>query len=343
MDLKRIKLISVVVFTIFSFILFSQNTKAQLNNSSLSIGYSPVAVYLTLKPGETKTDELVFWNLAPIEIEYFAYVKGFKQIQEIPGTSRILSDQEESDALYSAASWINIDKESLKLFPNEYTKLKYTITVPKDVASGEYNAQVFLLSQTQKKNIEKSSSAFADLGAGSVFLIKVGEISEKAQIEYFKTEKQFYEYTPTIFEAMYVNKGNTHIKPTGDIVIVNFLGQEVDRINFNQNLQGLLRGTSAIYKDRWNMDNYFTKNGKIAIGPLKAILYSTYKSENPGFVTLTATTSYWVLPWKIILAIIMVFTILIKLVNKLINKANKTNKVNEIEDDEEYKKYWAKK
>jgi len=340
MDSKRIKLVLISAFTILSFILFSQNTNAQLNNSSLSIGYSPIAVYLTLKPGEVKTDELVFWNLAPVETEYFSYIKGFKQIQEIPGTSRILTDQEEKDAPYSASSWIKVDKQSLKLYSNEYTKLKYTITVPKDVASGEYNAQVFLLSESQKKKIETSSAAFADLGAGPVFLVRVGQISEKAQVEYFRTDKPFYEYTPTIFETMYVNKGNSHIKPTGDIVIVNFLGQEVDRITFNQNLQGLLRGTSAIYKDRWNMDNYFTKNGKLAIGPLKATLYSTYRSENPGFATLTATTSYWVLPWKIILAIVIIFTILVKVFKKIMNKENK---VIEKDNSEEYKKYWAKK
>ncbi len=340
MDSKRIKLVLISAFTILSFILFSQNTNAQLNNSSLSIGYSPIAVYLTLKPGEVKTDELVFWNLAPVETEYFSYIKGFKQIQEIPGTSRILTDQEEKDAPYSASSWIKVDKQSLKLYSNEYTKLKYTITVPKDVASGEYNAQVFLLSESQKKKIETSSAAFADLGAGPVFLVRVGQISEKAQVEYFRTDKPFYEYTPTIFETMYVNKGNSHIKPTGDIVIVNFLGQEVDRITFNQNLQGLLRGTSAIYKDRWNMDNYFTKNGKLAIGPLKATLYSTYRSENPGFATLTATTSYWVLPWKIILAIVVIFTILVKVFKKIMNKENK---VIEKDNSEEYKKYWAKK
>ena len=342
MDLNRLKLVLVV--TLFSFFFFSLNinpVNAQLSNSSLSIGYSPIAIYLTMKPGEKKQDELVFWNLAPLETKFYSYIKGFKQIQEIPGTSRILTDDEEVNAPYSASKWITVDKESLSLFPNEYTKLKYTITVPKDVASGEYNAQVFLLSESEKKALDVASSTFTELGAGPVFLIRVGEIIEKAQIEYFRTDKPFYEYTPTVFETMYVNKGNSHIKPTGDIVISNFLGQEVDRIAFNQNMQGLLRGSNAIYRDRWQMDNPFTKNGKLSIGPLKATLYSTYRSDTPGFSALIASTSYWVLPWKIILAIIVIFTILMRVINKLINKENKVKK--DEDNSEEYKKYWAKK
>lgn len=105
--------------------------------SDLSIGVSPTSKVLKVEPGGTYSDEIVFWNLTNKSDTYYIYVRGFRQIENQPGTAIILTDEEEAQALYSASKWITIDKETISLEPNKNTKLRYTINVPLDITEGE--------------------------------------------------------------------------------------------------------------------------------------------------------------------------------------------------------------
>ncbi len=307
------------------YLLFSLALKPAdaLGEASLSLGFAPTAMYLTLEPGETYEDDITFWNLSPSTLKYRVQVKGFKQIEDVPGTSRIHTDFEESNDPYSASKWVEVEATDVELHPNEYFKLPFKITVPKDVAIGEFHTLIFLQS-IPNQNPLQGSSTLADLGSGPAILINTGDnISESASLEYFKTEKKFYEYPPVTYLTRYLNNGNTHITPAGDIVIENFLGQEIDRITFNPNRQSLLRANSAVYTNDWENPPIFFKNGKIAIGPIKAKLITTYRANFPGFSPLSATTTFWILPWKIILGVILAISFIIYLISR--NKAEKKN------------------
>src|SRR5690606_7210647 len=118
-----------------------------------------------------------------------------------------------------------------------------------------------------------------------------------------------------------------------DIVLENFLGQEIERITFNENRQSVLRGNLATYEDIWQNSSLFFKNGKVAIGPIKARLITTYRSVNPGFAPLGASLSFWVLPWKHLLAGIILLAIIYRqTIGKRLQKSNrKKNIYSEIE------------
>lgn len=301
------------LLTILATILLYPKAANALGEASLSLGFSPTALYLNLNPGETYKGEVTFWNLAESTISFSVKVKGFKQIEDIPGTSRIHTDFEEANDPYSASKWVTVEKNSVELHPNEYFKLPYTITVPLDVAVGEFHTLIYLQSNTPDNPI-LGSATLADLGSGPAILINTGDnVEEKAEVEYFKTEKSFYEYPPATFLTRYLNKGNTHITPAGDIILENFLGQEIDRIQFNPNKQSILRSNGATYSNLWENQAIFFKNGKLAIGPIKAKLVTTYRAKFPGFSPLSATTSFWVLPWKIILGVILAIAFLLYL------------------------------
>ncbi|KKR06340.1 MAG: hypothetical protein UT34_C0001G0380 [candidate division WS6 bacterium GW2011_GWF2_39_15] len=312
------KIVYLAVSILSTVLFFSINKSAYaLGEAGLSIGFAPTAVYLELEPGKTYKDKLTFWNLAPSTITYDVKIKGFKQIEDVPGTSRIQTDFEELNDPYSAAKWIKVDKESVQLHPNEYFILPYTIQVPEDVAAGEFHALVYLESQKPTNSSNTSSIALADLGSGPAFLITTSkDLVEEAEIEFFKPEQVFYEYPPVKLLTRYLNKGNTHITPAGDIIFYNFLGQEVDRIQFNQHKQSLLRSNAATYVNDWESDGLFLKNGKVAIGPIEAKLITTYRAKFPGFAPLSATTSFWILPWKIMLAILLAIGAIIYIITR---------------------------
>lgn len=284
-------------------ILVALSSTPALAQSNLSIGVAPTSKILELDPGDTYSDDIIFWNLMEEANTYIITVRGFKQIENQPGTAIVLSEEEEKDALYSAASWIEVEQPSVILEPNKNTKIHYSITVPEDITDGEYNAQIFLVSQTDAKG--SGTMTFTNLASGMPILIRVGdEFVENAELLRFATEKKVYEEVNIDFYTKIKNLGDTHITPSGEIVVENIFNQEVARIPFNNNKQSLLRDNIGNYVDNWSMSGLLSPDKKLMVGPMKAQLIVTYRSFQPGFATLNGQADFWIVPWKLLITVL---------------------------------------
>ncbi|MFA5622912.1 MAG: hypothetical protein WC981_01640 [Candidatus Dojkabacteria bacterium] len=296
-EYNRILLLPVIILCLSVVPVFAQ--------SSLSIGVSPTFKTLKMQPGETYSDEIVFWNLSGESDTYDVHIKGFRQIENQPGTAVILTDEQEAEALYSASKWITVEKDVLTLEPSKNTKLRYTINVPTNVTDGEFNAEIFLISKT--KGELEGSGTFANLAAGTPFLIQIGdEFIENAELLRFTSDKKTYERINVNFLTQLKNLGDTHITPVGEIVVENIFKQEVARIPFNRNKQSLLRDNIGNYTDNWSQSGYLSPSKVLSVGPMKAKLLVTYRSFQPGFAVLSSEASFWIIPWKIIIAILVI-------------------------------------
>jgi hypothetical protein len=312
---KGIFLLPIILLLLDVCPLFAQN--------ELSIGVAPTSKTLKLKQSETYSDEIVFWNLSQSADTYKVFISGFRQIENQPGTAIVLTKEEDEQALYSASKWITVEKETLYLEPNKNTKLRYTINVPNNITEGEYTAEIFLISENDTNN--KETVAFANLASGMPILIQIGdEFIENAELLSFMSDRRTYEKNDIKFLTKIKNLGNTHISPTGDIIIENIFKQEVARIPFNKNNQSLLRDNTGNYEDSWQQSSYLSPNKALAIGPMTAKLLFTYKSSQPGFSALSAETTFWVIPWKIILAILGVLLVIIifRIIKKTLEDKN---------------------
>lgn len=282
----------------------------------LSIGMAPNNLLLNLKPGEKYAGDITLWNLAQKGIEYDISIDGFRQIENKAGTAIKLSKDDEKNYLYSASSWITTNKERITLIPNKNEKLLFEIKVPLDIANGEYNAMISFTSSDKSKTT--SNSTHTTLSSGVPILIKVGDnFIEKAKLVDFSTIHKIYEKPTLNFDTKISNLGNTHISPTGEIVLKNIFNQEIDRIKFNPNRQSILRENIGEYKTEWSTRQILSKDNKVILGPIKANITITYRQFQPGFAPLTAELSLWIIPWKIIaitVASITLLTILIKVI-----------------------------
>jgi len=283
---------------------------------SLSVGVSPTSEKLTLDLEDEYFGEIVFWNLSEDTTTYRIAVSGFKQVENMPGTSIVLTEEEDALSLYSASSWFELEKEDIELVPNKNIKVQYTITVPLDATNGEYNAEVFLLSEEYDSQVD-STYASTILGSGVPILIKIGdEYIESAELLSFTVSKKIYEFPDVIFTTKIKNLGNTHISPIGEISITNIFGQEIDRIKFNDSNQSLLRENSGIYEDEWYNKALLSGENEIMFGPMTANLVSTYRSISPGFAPLVAETTFWIIPWKILLGILLAIVLFILILKR---------------------------
>ncbi|MHC1717010.1 MAG: hypothetical protein AB9915_03985 [Candidatus Dojkabacteria bacterium] len=301
-----------VVILLITVILFFISATTTINaQAALSIGTAPVSEKLTLAPGRTYNGEIVVWNLSQTTTKYRVVVRGFKQIENQPGTAIILTEEEEARTLYSASKWINISRNEITLIPNKNEKIYYRIDVPEGITKGEYVAMIAFISEAENKSL--GTATFTTLSSGTPILIKVGEdFVENAELLKFQTDKNFYE-TPSIrFLTRIKNLGDTHISPVGEIVLTNIFDKEIARIPFNPNFQSILRGNNGEYSMDWNYGSFITKDKQIVLGPIKANLIVTYRNFQPGFSPLVAETSFWIIPWKYILLILLtIITIVI--------------------------------
>lgn len=298
------------IFLIAFLFVFKTNTFAQ---SSLTIGTSPSSEKLQLQPGETYEGEIVVWNLSDKTTTYQIYTRGFRQVENQPGTAVMLTEAEERKALYSAASWITVSKTEIELIPNKNEKIFYKITVPEDITKGEYTAIIAFISDTQAKSL--GTTAFTNLSSGTPFLIKIGdEFVENAELLKFASDKNFYEFPTVTFETRIKNLGDTHISPVGEILLTNIFNQEIGKLVFNANGQSILRDNTGNYESVWDFGSFLTNDNKLILGPIDAKLVVTYRNFQPGFAPLVAETSFWIIPWKyIIIALLIIITIMILL------------------------------
>lgn len=300
-------LITVILF------FFSIETPVDAQ-SALSIGMAPPSKKLNLKQSQIYTGEIVVWNLSQVTTKYKIVVKGFRQIENQPGTAMILTEEEESRTLYSASEWISISRGEIDLVPNKNEKIYYKIEVPDDVTKGEYLAMIAFISESENKSL--GTAAFTTLSSGVPMLIKVGEdFVENAELLKFETDKNFYETPSVRFLTRIKNLGDTHISPIGEIVLTNIFNQEITRIPFNENFQSILRGNNGEYNIDWNYGSFLTKENEIVLGPIKANLIVTYRNFQPGFSPIIAETSFWIIPWKYILLIILTIVTVVILWN----------------------------
>lgn len=303
-----------LLFFSLSFVL----TSKIYAETSLSIGTAPTSEKLKLSPGQKYNGELVVWNLTPKAITYDIVIKGFRQIENQPGTAVMLTDTEESKSLYTATNWTKASIEKIELIPNKNEKIYYEINVPKDATKGEYTVIIAFISENEEKLT--GSGATTTLTLGMPILIQIGdEFVENAELLKFSTDKNFYEYPTLTFDTRIKNLGDTHITPVGEIVLSNVFKQEIARIPFNPNNQSILRDNTGNYETLWNLGTFLTKDKAIVLGPIKANLVLTYRTFQPGFAPLTSEITFWILPWKIILialVVIIATIVIIKVVRK---------------------------
>lgn len=286
----------------------------------ITIGTAPTSEKLQLDPGEVHNGEIVVWNLSTVTTKYDIIVSGFEQVENQPGTAVILSEEAEKRALYSAAAWVTVSKDSINLVPNKNEKIFYSIKVPINATKGEYNVIIAFMSENQQKQAI-GTGTLSTLSSGTPILIKVGdEFVENAELLQFTTDKNFYEFPDIIFYTQIKNLGDTHITPIGEIILTNMFGKEIAKVPFNENTQSLLRDNFGTYRSTWDYNKFLTNDKHLVLGKITASLLITYRSFQPGFYPLRAETSFWVIPWRYILIALIIIILTIIIVRKLLKR-----------------------
>nr|MBP8591132.1 hypothetical protein [Candidatus Shapirobacteria bacterium] len=203
-------------------------------------------------------------------------------------------------------NWVIINPAVLELEPGERDEVVYTITLPQKAEPGGFYFAITALLTGENDGFDNEGrpvgGAAVNLNVASLHLVRIaGPVNFAAQVSEFSTPKAIYEYGPVPFSARILNQSNVHIKPVLEIEVKNTWGlADGELIHLPQ--QNILPQAGRKYEAEFG--------GKWHFGRYAATLNGLYGDGQ----SLTYTIFFWILPWKIMLAVVLALAIIILLI-----------------------------
>ena len=288
---QKLVLISILlsIFAACGIFVLLKQTHAQTVNQKITI--VPPSYDFTVKPGDKKEGVLKVKNEGDQAISFKVNVQDFI-VDDTKGTPDFVP-QGTFAKQFSASAWIGVVPDSFTVAPHSTMTLNYYLQVPLSARPGGHYAGV-LYQPVQSLGGTKDTGPAVQAQLGTLFSLDVaGPIHEQAQVTKFMAEHGFYEYGPVSMLTQIKNMGDLHIKPLANITITDMLGRRIAQIPLDEhNIFPLAaRDFVNVFGDKW------------MFGPFTAKLVGTYGRD--GNLPLTATVTFWVIPWKVTIVVIL--------------------------------------
>jgi len=206
---------------------------------ALSINMDPSNLKLALKPGETKTGEILVQNFGGAKIKVKAYTEDW--IYAPDGSKTFMKP---GSSVYSCSSWIKLDPMNFILAPKEDRKVKYTITSPSNASGGHVSVIFFETIIDGYQGIAVSGR----LGS-IVYLDTEGDIKRTGEIKDVVVLAS-EEGSPVSLNFSFVNSGNSYISAKPSIKVLDGSKSVIEKQEMNINtLPGDTKSTTVTIKE----------------------------------------------------------------------------------------------
>jgi hypothetical protein len=248
-----------------------------------ALGVNPAIIEL-VSGDESVSKKITLYNLTnfPLPIKTLRESFSPKEKLEIPKSKLNLFD---------ASSWIQMDEKDVDfiLQPKEAREIKFSVESPEGASPGGHYASLVFQPMIPQEIISKDSVFVFARVAALLFIQKKGEIVENLSINQFNVN-YYNQNLPIEIELKLKNSGNTHLRPSGKIVIKDSLQKKII-LNLGIPQTIILPGTVKSYDT--TIDQSMTK--KINSGRYSVQAEVMYGAENQ---ILKTDIKYFILfPW----------------------------------------------
>ena len=294
------------VFAVPAGLAFAQATSGQTGGQGLEIG--PPLLNVVGDPGQVVRSRVSVRDVTKNPLVVTNQINDFVANGE-DGSPKILLDPGETSP-YSIKNWIT-PLESVTLQPGKVKSFDIIVTIPKHAAPGGYYGVIrFTGTPPSLKDTGVSLSA----SVGALVLLKVnGDAKEQVSLTDFSTANfdpnignlnndlpnSLFESAPFMFVEKFKNSGNLHEQPFGKITITDMFGNTVTEIKVNDPPRNVLPGSTRRFNQIVQSKDLA---GKFLFGLYHAKLETIYGS---AVTPLVGSLTFWILPWKIMLAVIV--------------------------------------
>ena len=278
-----------------------------------AIQISPVLIELNADSGQSYKIKLTLTNVSTGPLVLIPEVNDFKSKDET-GTPEIIFDQNEESDNFSMKAWIS-PPPRLQLKAKESKTVEVSVNVPKGAEPGGHYGVV---------RYSGISPGLEDTGvalSASVGVLLLGRVNgngnENLSVEQFFIEqggkqKSFVEKAPFAIVERLKNDGSVHLKPSGDVTVKNMFGSVVGSVKVNDPAKNVLPDSIRRFEQGFT--------SKFMIGRYTAHLNLGYGTSGQ---VLQSSTSFWVIPYKLILISLLAIVLIIVVGRKLIKSYNK--------------------
>jgi hypothetical protein len=208
----------------------------------LALSVSPAIVEVVLEKGEVVERTVTLRNIttAPLLVKASRQSFSPEERREIP---------EDLRTKYDASSWIGLDEDDADfvLKPEEAKEVTLRIRQPSNAAPGGHYASLMFQPLVPENSIAQDSVYVYGQVAVLVFMQVRGEIVEDVTLERMEVAS-VYESRP-VMNVTLKNRGNTHTRPEGTVVIRDNHGKTIHSLTLVPGL--LLPGISKTYEMTW--------------------------------------------------------------------------------------------
>ena len=271
---------------------------------------TPGPILLEIESGESDTFDIAVKNVLPSPVNVIVEYNDFESDGASGNPKLLIGADADKEVAFSIKNYIK-GPESFSLEVGESRTLTYTLAIPEDAAPGSRHGVVRFLANAESDGAEEGVNLSASLGT----IVLVDTPGNAVELLTFKdmfvrdgdgNTGSVFSTPPEHLVIKLSNEGNTFVRPYGNVTIKNWGGDVVSSYEFNQAQQdrpGLLpqseREFSRVLE---GVDGY----GKYTI--------EASISYGDGDNIIPATISFWVIPWKIIAAVLVVLTVLIVII-----------------------------
>lgn len=313
----------------FGLAFFITGAKAQENDQALNLTVSPPVIELIASPGEQVIERFRVRNnnSEPVVLQ----IEARRLISDPTEGSPVPENEAQGEEL----QWVTFDRPEFTANPLEWQDITFTIDIPEDAAYGYY--YVFRISPKEGAQIETTGATVQGelLVVTLLNVLQDGALSTTELVS-FGAENAVSEYLPVDFNVRLKNTGNIHVKPQGNIFITRGGGEEISILEVNPGVGSILPGGTREFEASWNdgfmVKEIVTENGEPVLdengnvrtkitynwnkltdfrfGPYEAKLLMVY-DDGEKDVTLEAVTTFWVVPWKALIGLVVGIIVII--------------------------------
>jgi len=324
-----------------------QNIKIADDLPPLNINIASKAFHVKIDPGSSASKILEIRNNGKIT-EHIKVEVMKLEVNPETNKTRLVEKTPQDEYL----NWVTLSEKTFYIKANEKKPIQATFTFPSNAAFGYYYAFVFSRT-TEEIGVEDNTAAVTNRYAilGLIEAVNPNAVKELSLLE-FSTDKKFYEFLPTKFIIKVNNIGNIHLIPAGNIFVDKKNETNVGVLEFNLSDGSILPNSYRIFNTSWedgfpifinkeeNGKLILNKKGKVKqkilwnfenfknfrIGRYTAKLLLIY-DDGERDIPIEASTSFWVIPWRIILALIFISLLILRGIKSTIKDAwNKRKK-----------------